>query len=218
MHIYEGVLLISEQGRAVLAAGAVLTVFGTGIGLRRLEPERLPRAAVLSAAFFVVSLIHVPLWPSSVHLMLTGLMGVMLGWTAFPAVLVALILQAVLFSYGGLTALGLNAFVMAAPAVACHYLFRRAAASENESLALGSGFAAGASAILLSGLLMAGSLVLGGKSEFDSLGKILAILQLPLAVIEGLVAASAVALIRKVRPELIAAPIYATVPREMENG
>ncbi|MCC6126252.1 MAG: cobalt transporter CbiM [Pirellulales bacterium] len=218
MHIYEGVLLVSERGREVLLAGATLAVLGTGIGLRRLEPERLPRAAVLSAAFFVVSLVHVPLWPSSVHLLLTGLMGVMLGWSAFPAVLVALLLQAMLFSYGGLTALGLNAFIMAAPAVACHYLFRRAAASENERLALGGGFAAGATAILLSGLLMAGSLMLGGRTEFDSLGKILAILQIPLAVIEGLVAASAVALIRKVRPELIAAPILAAIPRERENG
>lgn len=218
MHIYEGVLSASQHGQEVLLAGAVLAAAGTAIGLKKLEPERLPRAAVFSAAFFVVSMIHVPLWPSSVHLMLTGLMGVMLGWVAFPVVLVALVLQAMLFSYGGLTALGLNTFIMAAPAVACHYLFRRAVASEHESLALGGGFAAGAAAILFAAMLVAASLIASGTNEFDSLGKFFAILQLPLAVIEGLVTASVVALVRKVRPELIDATILSPLPVEMKNG
>jgi cobalt/nickel transport system permease protein len=218
MHIYEGILTVSVGGQAVLAAGAALTAAGTAIGLRTLEPERLPRAAVLSAAFFVVSLIHVPLWPSSVHLMLTGLIGVMLGWAAFPVILVALSLQAILFSYGGLTALGLNTFVMAAPAVICHYLFRRAVIVEQDRPAFAAGFAAGSAAIVMSALLIAISLSLSGKSEFDSLGKIFAVLQLPLAVIEGLVTASVVSLVRKVRPELLYAPLLSPAHVELENG
>jgi cobalt/nickel transport system permease protein len=218
MHIYEGVLAASQQGREILLVGAALTAAGTAIGLKKLTPERLPRAAVFSAAFFVVSLIHVPLWPSSVHLMLIGLMGLMLGWTAFPVVLVALLLQAVLFSYGGLTVLGLNTLIMAAPAVGCYYLFRRATASEYETLAIGGGFAAGCGAILLAASLVAVSLLLCGKTEFDSPAKIFAILQLPLAVVEGLVTASVVALVRKVRPELLDAPIQTPLPLEIENG
>jgi cobalt/nickel transport system permease protein len=218
MHIFEGVLSASQHGQEILLAGAALAAAGTAVGLKKLDPERLPHAAVLSAAFFVVSLIHVPLWPSSVHLMLTGLMGVMLGWTVFPVVLVALVLQAMLFSYGGLTTLGLNTFVMAAPAVMCHYLFRRAVASEQEGASLCGGFAAGSAAILMSAMLVAVSLSLSGKSEFDSLAKIFAILQLPLAVIEGLVTASVVALVRKVRPELVEAPILSPIPMEIENG
>ncbi len=218
MHIYEGVLSATQNGREILLAGAALAAAGTALGLKKLEPERLPRAAVFSAAFFVVSLIHVPLWPSSVHLMLTGLMGVMLGWAAFPVVMVALLLQAMLFSYGGLTALGLNTFIMAAPAVACHYLFRRAVASEHENMALCGGFAAGSTAILLAATLVAGLLSLSGKDEFDSLGKLFAIMQLPLAIIEGLVTASVVALVRKVRPELLDAPLLTPIPLEIENG
>jgi cobalt/nickel transport system permease protein len=218
MHLYEGVLSASQQGQEVLMAGAVLAAVGTAVGLKKLEPERLPRAAVLSAAFFVVSMIHVPLWPSSVHLLLTGLMGVMLGWSAFPVVLIALILQTMLFSYGGLTTLGLNTFIMAAPAVACHYLFRRAVASMHESLTLCGGFAAGSAAILLAAMLVAGSLILSGKNEFDSIGKVFAILQLPLAVIEGLVTASVVGLVRKVRPELLDAPLLSPLPLEVKNG
>ena len=216
MHIYEGVLAASQHGREILIAGSALAAACMAIGLKKLDPERLPRAAVFSAAFFVVSLVHVPLWPSSVHLLLTGLMGVMLGWTAFPVVLVALLLQAMLFSYGGLTTLGLNTFIMAAPAVGCYYLFRRAVASEHESMAISGGFAAGGAAILLSALLVAGSLVLSGKNEFDSLGKFFTIMQLPLAVVEGLVTASVVVLVRKVRPELLDAPILSPIPLEIK--
>jgi cobalt/nickel transport system permease protein len=218
MHIYEGVLSVTAGGQAILLAGAALTAAGTAVGLRTLEPERLPRAAILSAAFFVVSLVHVPLWPSSVHLMLTGLIGVMLGWAAFPVILVAVLLQAILFSYGGLTALGLNTIIMAAPAVICHYLFRRAVIVEPDRPALAAGFAAGSAAILMSALLVAVSLSLVGKSEFDSLGKIFAVLQLPLVVIEGLVTASVVALVRKVRPELLNAPLLSPARLEVENG
>lgn len=46
--------------------------------------ESIPKVGVLSSAFFVATLIHVPVGPSSIHLVLNGLMGVMLGWAAFP--------------------------------------------------------------------------------------------------------------------------------------
>jgi cobalt/nickel transport system permease protein len=39
----------------------------------------------------VASLIHVPIGPSNAHLILNGLVGLLLGWGAFPAILVALI-------------------------------------------------------------------------------------------------------------------------------
>ena len=40
-------------------------------------------AGLLGAAFFVASLIHVPIGFSSAHLILNGLLGVVLGWAAF---------------------------------------------------------------------------------------------------------------------------------------
>lgn len=56
-----------------------------------------------------------PVVPSSVHLPFTGLMGIMLGLGIFPAVLVALALQAILFGFGGLTTLEINAVNIALP-------------------------------------------------------------------------------------------------------
>ena len=89
MHIAEGVL-----SPAVLGGGAVLALAGTAQGLRRLEYDRLVTVGILSAAFFVASLIHVPVGLASAHLVLNGLVGVLLGWAAFPSILVALLLQA----------------------------------------------------------------------------------------------------------------------------
>ena len=125
MHIHEAVLAGSPAGIAVLCAGAVGTGVGTMLGLRAIEQEQVPRVALVTSAFFVVSLIHVPLGVGSVHLVLAGLVGLMLGWAAFPALLIALLLQAVLFGHGGLLALGVNTLTMGLPAVAVHYLFRR---------------------------------------------------------------------------------------------
>ena len=110
MHISEGVL-----SPAVLAGGAGLAVVGTTIGLKKLDYEAIPRVAILSAAFFVATLIHVPIGPVAEHLVLNGLMGLLLGWLAVPAILIALFLQALLFQFGGLTALGVNTVTMAAP-------------------------------------------------------------------------------------------------------
>ena len=118
MHISEGIL-----SGPVLISGVVLAAAGTAIGLKKLDYERIPRAAILSAAFFVASLIHVPIGPSSVHLILNGIIGLILGWGAFPVILVALVLQAVFFQFGGITTLGVNTMIMAFPAIICYYLF-----------------------------------------------------------------------------------------------
>ena len=72
---------------------------------------------MLSAVFFVASLVHIPIGPTSVHPLLNGLMGIVLGWAAVPAILVALLLQAVFFGFGGITVLGVNVVNMAVPAL-----------------------------------------------------------------------------------------------------
>ena len=119
MHISEGILTAP-----VLAGGAVLTTVGTAVGLKKLDYDRIMTVSLLSAAFFVASLIHVPVGPASVHLLLGGLLGIILGWGAFPAIVVALGLQTVFFQYGGMIVLGVNAFCIAGPAVLCGLLLR----------------------------------------------------------------------------------------------
>jgi len=199
MHISEGIL-----SPPVLIAGAALAAGGVGIALRKLDDERIPRVAVLAAEFFVASFIHVPIGPTSAHLVLGGLAGVVLGWGAFPAILVALLLQALLFGFGGLTTLGVNLNVMAAPAVACHYLFIRGIRRGGPAAATACGFAAGALAILFSAGLVCVALLSTGQ-EFRHVAELVVLASAPVALVEGLVTGSIVAFLRKVKPELLGA-------------
>ena len=73
MHISEGVL-----SAPVLASGAVLTTIGLYLGFKNLKNEDFPKIAVLSSTFFVASLIHIPIGPTSAHLILNGLTGILL--------------------------------------------------------------------------------------------------------------------------------------------
>lgn len=217
MHIYEGVLAGTPHGQMLLVTGTIAAAAGTAIGLRKLDYDRVPQVAVLSAAFFVASLIHVPIGPTAVHLVLSGLLGIVLGWVAFPAVLVALVLQAVFFSFGGPTTLGLNTVVMALPAVVCYYVFGAAIRSGSEFRTFWAGFAAGATAIMLGALLTGAALVFAGK-ELEALGPMVFVGHLPLALIDGFVTGSVVVLVRKVRPELLDAPLLETLQPEVADA
>lgn len=89
------------------------------------DPQaEIPKAALLAAAFFVGSSISLPLPPASVHLVLNGLLGALLGWYAWPAILIGLLLQAVLIGHGGLTTLGVDAVMMGVPALIAAQVFR----------------------------------------------------------------------------------------------
>jgi cobalt/nickel transport system permease protein len=196
MHISEGVL-----SPAVLASGAGLAVVGTAIGLKKLDYEAIPRVAILSAAFFVASLIHVPVGPVGVHLVLNGLMGLLLGWLAVPAILVALFLQALLFQFGGLTVLGVNTVTMAGPAVICFYLYRPLLRRDGTTAMIAAA-ACGVTAILLSGLLVAAALLTTGQG-FLKVAELVLLAHIPIMIIEGVITLFIFLFLGKVRPEML---------------
>src|SRR5438128_12220839 len=112
VHIADGVLAWPWwSGGLVVAAGLVL------LGAWRIRDEEIPQVALLTAAFFVASLIHVKVGFSSAHLLLNGLVGVVLGRRAALAIPVGLFLQAALIGHGGFTTLGINSCVMTLPAL-----------------------------------------------------------------------------------------------------
>jgi len=197
MHISEGIL-----SAPVLVSGAALTAAGTAVGLKKLDYDRIPQVAILSAGFFVAGLVHVPIGPASTHLILNGLMGLFLGWVAFPAILIGLVLQAVLFQFGGLTSLGVNTLNMALPAVICFYIFRAGIKSGNMTLSIATSFLCGSGAVLLGSLMLAVSLALTGE-HFLVVAKIAVIAHIPVMFIEGLIAALCVRFLRRVKPEVL---------------
>lgn len=197
MHISEGILTWP-----VLASGAAFALAGTGIGLKTLKTEDIPKTAILSAAFFVSSLIHVPIGPSSVHLILNGIVGILLGWAAFPAIMVALALQALFFQYGGITTLGVNTLLMALPAVFCYFLFQPLILTKKPSLALAAGFSGGAFSVFLSGIIMAGLLVFAEK-HFIEVSVLVITIHVPVMIIEGIITMFCIGFLKKVQPRLL---------------
>lgn len=196
MHIVDGAL-----SNPVVIGGAVLAVGGIAMGLRNLPLERIPAAGVLSASFFVASLIHVPIGPSSVHLILNGLAGLVLGWAAFPALFVGLLLQAVFFGFGGLTVLGVNAVNIALPAVLVGLAFRPLVARGTPMQGAIWGGIGGGVAIATTTLAVAISLMLSGD-EFTAAAKLVFFSHIPVMVIEALLSGAAVFLALRVKPEL----------------
>lgn len=196
MHISEGVL-----SGPVLISGAALAAAGTAIGLKKLDYDRIAQAGILSAAFFVASLIHVPIGPSNAHLILNGLVGLLLGWAAFPVILVALVLQAMLFQFGGITALGVNTMVMASPAILCYFVFRPFL-HKKSPLALSAAFACGFLSVFFSAVILGLALVFTEENFFE-VSAIIIVAHIPVMIIEGMVTALCVAFLRKVQPTML---------------
>ena len=196
MHIVDGAL-----SNPVVIGGAVAAAGGIAMGLKSLDIDRIPTAGVLSASFFVASLIHVPIGPSSVHLILNGLAGLLLGWAAFPALFVGLLLQAVFFGFGGLTVLGVNTFNIAMPAVLAWMIFGRLIGRGSPVQGAIWGGLGGAFAMAATTLFVAVSLALTGD-EFLPAAKLVFFAHIPVMVIEAVLTGFAVLLARKVKPEL----------------
>ena len=208
MHIAEGVL-----SPAVLGGGAVLALAGTAQGLRRLEYDRLVAVGILSAAFFVASLIHVPVGLASAHLVLNGLVGVLLGWAAFPSILVALLLQALLFQFGGITVLGVNTFTMGFAAVASWYVFRAVCRLCPGMGGVRAGaFMGGALGVALAAVLTALAQAFTDEG-FWLAAQLLLLAHLPVMLAEGLITMFTVSFIMRVRPELLG-----MAPVQPDNG
>jgi cobalt/nickel transport system permease protein len=159
--------------------------------------------AILASVFFVGSLIHVPIGVTSVHLILNGLLGVLLGWAAFPAILAALTLQALLFQYGGLTVLGVNTFTMAFSGVlagcCCNGIARLCPGRTGFRVAA---FCAGAFGVALAGIFTALALAFTDEG-FTAAAQILLLAHVPVMLTEGLITMFTVCFIARVRPEML---------------
>lgn len=210
MHIPDGFLPPS-----VCITGYALTGGVTWCCLRQIQRDRdiganIPKASLLTAAFFVSSLIHIPIPPTSIHLIFNGLMGAILGFYAFPAILIGLFFQTVMFQHGGMSTLGINAIIIASPAIAAYYLFqqRERLRGAKPSITTILSFACGAGALLLSATMFVLLLVTNISPDMDVNAERSAIL-LSLggysiqAIIEGVFTAMSISFLEKVKPELL---------------
>ncbi len=227
MHIPDGIVPLS-----VAAAGYVSTGGLTWFSLRRIRQtvddvqSQVPKAALLTAAFFIASWIHIPVPPTSVHLILNGLLGVVLGYYAIPAILIGLFLQAVMFQHGGLTTLGVNATMMGVPALLAYFIFRSRHLFGLRDSRAGTavfGFLAGGLGLGLAAAIAFYVLISTIPGNMDVEQERAAITALilahgPLMVIEGILTAMLVLFLQKVKPELLdPVPFKSTSAKEQKE-
>lgn len=131
-------------------------------GAWRIREDDVPRVALMTAAFFVASSMHIPLGPGSAHLLLNGLVGVILGWRAGLAIPLGLFMQAVLLNHGGYSTIGINSCIMTIPALLACPLFAMLQRTPGVCRPGFRGVLVGVSAfVLLLSLVNAGCLLYG---------------------------------------------------------
>lgn len=223
MHISEGILPFSWALGWFLVSAPFLA-----LGLRTLarrsaaDLSSKPLVGMVAAAVFVISCmpIPVPMVGTCSHPCGTGLAAVLLGPSlGVVSAAVALLIQALFLSHGGLSTWGANLFTMGVMGSYAGYaLFRGLRACGAGPVA--ASFAAGVLAdwATYAGTAMIMAAGIRGDSPFWPLaGKIaLAFVptQLPLGIIEGAITAGMVSLLCRKRPDLLARTALSGVERE----
>ena len=173
---------------------------------------QMPKASLLAAAFFVASSIQIPLPPVSLHLVLSGLLGAVLGYYAFLAILIGLFFQALFLGHGGLSTLGVNAIIIGVPALVGYGVFqlrRWLPRSLTSAVRYGiSGFLAGAVGMALAVTMFISLLIFAVPVGFDMATARTALLPLgiahgPLVIVEGIFTALLVTFLHRPKPELL---------------
>lgn len=192
MHVADGILpagLCAAAGAASLA-GAVW--WGRGV-----HNGEVARMGLMASTLFTASLIHIPLAGASVHFSLLGLAGILLGARAFPVVFATLLMQALLFQHGGLMSLGVNALNMGTGALAAAVLWRWLPGGVRPRV-----FVCSFAAAMTAALMMAAEFSAAGYGKgFYWIAGVHSLL----GVIEAALTVVIVDVVRKVRPEVVAA-------------
>lgn len=211
MHIPDGLLPAPVCIGGYAVAGLVTWYSLRQISRKSNSMEDIPKASLLTAAFFVASSIHIPIPPASVHLVLNGLLGAVLGYYAFPAILIGLFFQAVMFGHGGLTTLGVNLAMMGIPTLLAYHIFRLHTVWQRwlnkRAIAL-TAFLSGAIGLGLSTVIFIALVITNIPSGFDAATEQtaiygLAIAHIPVIILEGVFTMMLVLFLQRVKPEMI---------------
>jgi cobalt/nickel transport system permease protein len=209
MHVPDGfidapTLLVFD----VVAIGGVAQAVKQGA--RELDDKQVPLAGLVAAFIFAVQMLNFPVAAgTSGHLLGGVLAAVLVGpWLGVLAVSVVLLIQALVFADGGLTALGLNVTLMALVAglggylvfVGLRWMLPRAATS----VVVAAGIAAGASVVLASiGFTLAYSAGGGGAASTGTVLVAMVGVHALIGIGEGLITALTVGAVMSVRPDLV---------------
>ncbi len=223
MHIPDGFI----SGATALGAGAA-AAGGLGVGLHRagayLQDRRVPLAGLTAAFIFVLQLINFPVAAgTSGHLLGGALAGVLVGpWLGIVAVSVVVIVQALLFADGGLTALGLNVLNLAVITTLIGWAAFRLVTGllpRNRSATVAGSFVAGLLSVVAASAGFAIEYALGGSGDVAVGAVATAVIgvHVLIGIGEGLITASIIGAVVAIRPDLVegARRLGAVTPKKL---
>ncbi len=209
MHIPDGFI----NGATSLGAG-VLAAGGLGAALRQgsraLKDRQIPLAGLVAAFVFALQMLNFPVAAgTSGHLLGGALAAVLLGpWMGIVVLSVVVIVQALLFADGGVSALGLNIINMGLlTAIVGWGAFRllMAVLPKRTASVVGAAVGAGWLSVIVSSLGFVVAYALGGSGQAPIgtvLGAMTGVHSL-IGIGEGLITGVIVAAVLGVRPDLV---------------
>ena len=209
MHIANGIV-----NGPVSAVFAVIAVAGLAICVLRarqdLDDRLAPVAGLVAAFIFAVQMLNFPVLPGvSGHLLGGALAAVLVGpWVGALCVATVLVVQCLLFADGGLTALGLNITNMALLGTAAAYLVivvLMRVVPKNPNGAATVAFIASVVSVVVASQGFVLQYALGGTTELSlvTISATMAGSHLLIGIGEGLIAATTVATVARVRPDIV---------------
>jgi cobalt/nickel transport system permease protein len=222
--IINGPVSAAFAGVAALAVAFCVTRAG-----RDLDDRLAPMAGLVAAFVFAVQMLNFPVLPGvSGHLLGGALAALLVGpWVGALCVAVVLVVQGLVFADGGVTAIGLNVTNMALVGTAAAYaiiaVLLRVLPRTPTGLAV-TAFAGSVLSVVVASQAFVLEYWLGGTTQLESysLGAVAAAMagtHTLIGIGEGLIAATTVVSVAKLRPDLVyalrglrRAPAPSTVP------
>jgi cobalt/nickel transport system permease protein len=209
MHIPDGFIDTPTS----LAAGA-LAVGGLAVAVKRgakeLDDKQIPMAGLVSAFVFATQMLNFPVVSgTSGHLLGGVLAAVLVGpWLGALCIAVVLLVQALMFADGGLSALGLNVVNMALVGTwggyAVFTLARKVLPRVKTAVVAASGVAAFAS-VPLAAVAFSFEYLVGGQggASFAAVFTAMVGVHALIGIGEGIITGLAVGSVMAVRPDLV---------------
>ncbi|NDH84553.1 MAG: hypothetical protein EBY65_06710 [Acidimicrobiia bacterium] len=199
---------------SVAAAMAIVAVIVLGKALRASEVElgdrRVPLAGVCAAFIFGAQMVNFPVASGTTgHLLGGALAAILLGpWVGSLVVAIVVVVQALVFADGGLTALGYNTVNMAVvPAFAGWALFRgfRRLLPRNVGGVVGAGALAAGVSVVLSAMAFSLQWLFGATAPvaFDTVFGAMVGVHVLIGVGEAVITGLVVAAVMASRPDLV---------------
>lgn len=217
MHMSDGLVNAPTS-----AAFGVVAAVGMGVALYRarsdLDERMAPMAGLVAAFIFAVQMINFPILPgASGHLLGGALAAILVGpWTGALCMGIVLVVQALLFADGGLTALGMNITNMALIGVAAGFLvalaLRRLATRSRRGLMVVAFVSALVNTVLASmGFVVEYAIGGAGATSLVEVAVLMLGLHVLIGIGEGIITALTVGAVASARPDLIY--LLRTAPR-----